>query len=218
MNISNFYKQEPQSGKIEQIVILLHGVGSNGRDLISLAPALEQYVPNAVFISPDAPFACDMVPAGYPDAFQWFSLEDRSPQAMLSGVKNVFPLVEEFIEAQLKHYNLPANKLALLGFSQGTMTSLYVAPRLNEQIAGVLGYSGALLLNDENDLKQKMPIHLIHGQSDDVVPAQAWTAAKETLISNGYEFSGHITAGLTHSIDQAGIDSGGAFLKSIFTT
>ncbi len=213
MSISNFYEHKPDNGEPKQIIIMLHGVGSNGRDLISLAPMLSRYVPDAVFISPDAPFACDMVPAGYSDSYQWFSLQTREPSAMLSGVKNVFPLVEEFIEKQLERYNLPANKLALLGFSQGTMTSLYVAPRLKYKIAGVLGYSGALLSdNNEEDL-HKMPIHLIHGQADDVVPAQAWESAKNTLISNGYAFSGHTTAGLTHSIDQEGINSGGEFLK-----
>ncbi len=215
MSISNFYEHNPAGGKLaQQIVIMLHGVGSNGRDLISLAPILSQYVPEAVFISPDAPFACDMVPAGYPDSYQWFSLQNRDPKAMLEGVKAVFPLVEEFIESRLEHYNLPANKLVLLGFSQGTMTSLYVAPRLKDKIAGVLGYSGALLSDGKGE-KHKMPIHLIHGQVDDVVPVQAWEAAKEALISNGYEFSGHTTPNLAHSIDQAGIDSGGEFLKKI---
>ncbi len=216
MSISNFYEHKPANVPPKQMIIMLHGVGSNGRDLISLAPILAKYVPEAVFISPDAPFACDMVPAGYPDAYQWFSLANREPSAMLKGVKTVFPLVEEFIESQLELYNLPANKLSLLGFSQGTMTSLYAAPRLKSKIAGVLGYSGALL-SDGKDLADlhKIPIHLIHGQADDVVPVQAWDMAKNILISNGYEFSGHTTRGLTHSIDQAGIDSGGEFLKRV---
>lgn len=215
MSISNFYEHKPDRGEPKQIVIMLHGVGSNGQDLISLAPMLSQYVPNAVFISPDAPFACDMMPAGYPNAYQWFSLQERDPDIMLEGVKNVFPLLEEFIEAQAERYNIPADKIALLGFSQGTMTSLHAAPRLKDKIAGVLGYSGALLW-DEKGQNHKMPIHLIHGQADDVVPVQAYDMAKETLISNGFEVSGHTSARLTHSIDEAGIDSGGEFLKSIF--
>ena len=219
MSISNFYEHAPQSGKPEQLVILLHGVGSNGQDLISLAPILAQGLPNAMFISPDAPFACDMVPAGYPNAYQWFSLQDRSPEAMLAGAQSVFPLVEEFIEAQMERFNISADKVALVGFSQGTMTSLHVAPRLKHEIAGILGYSGALLWGEtaDNAALQRMPIHLIHGQADDVVPVQAWSQAKDTLTSNGYKVSGHTTEGLTHSIDQAGIDSGAAFLKSIFS-
>ncbi len=216
MSISNFYEHKPASGSNpKQIIIMLHGVGSNGRDLISLAPMLARYIPDAVFISPDAPFACDMVPAGYPNSYQWFSLQNRDPKAMLDGVRAVFPLVEEFIESQLERYNLPADKLALLGFSQGTMTSLYVAPRLKDKIAGVLGYSGALLSGSEES-SHKMPIHLIHGDADDVVPVQAWQAAKDKLIEDGFEFSGKIIPNLAHSINPEAIDSGGEFLKKIF--
>lgn len=214
MSIENFYEHLPK-GKPENLVIMLHGVGSNGQDLISLAPYLAQSLPNTAFVSPDAPFACDMVPAGYPNAYQWFSLENREPHIMLQGVKSAFPLMEKFIEEQLKRLELPHNKLALLGFSQGTMTSLHVAPRLKDKIAGVLGYSGALLW-EEGAVKQKMPIHLIHGEADDVVPVQAREIAEQTLSAQGYTITGHTTAGLPHSIDQEGIESGAAFLKSIF--
>ncbi len=216
MNISNFYEHKPQNGKSKQVVILLHGVGSNGQDLISLAPILSKVLPNAVFISPDAPFACDMMPAGYPNAYQWFSLQDRDPKAMLAGVENAFPLLEEFIQAQAESYGLPMDKVSLVGFSQGTMMSLYTAPRLKNKIAGVLGYSGALLGSYSDPELQKMPIHLIHGRADDVVPVEAWDIAKDTLSANGFEVSGHTTEYLTHSIDQEGLDSGSAFLKSVF--
>ncbi len=217
MSISNFYEYGPDLAEVEQLVIMLHGVGSNGQDLISLAPMLSQKLPKTMFLSPDAPFACDMVPPGFPNSYQWFSLQDRDPHMMLAEVKNVFPLVEEYIEAQMERYGVPPEKTALLGFSQGTMTSLYVAPRLQKKIAGVLGYSGALLWDskvDADDLR-KPPIHLIHGEADDVVPVEAWTQAKEILGENGFQVGGHTSAGLTHSIDQKGIDSGQAFLKTI---
>ncbi len=68
------------------MVILLHGLGSNGQDLISLAPLWAQRIPDAVFVSPDAPFTCDMVPPGYPNAYQWFSLQDRDPRIVLQAV------------------------------------------------------------------------------------------------------------------------------------
>jgi len=217
MSISNFYEYGPDLGEVEHLVIMLHGVGSNGQDLISLAPILLQKLPKTMFISPDAPFPCDMVPPGYPNSYQWFSLQDRDPKTMLEGVKEVFPIVEDFIEKQLETYNVPPEKLALLGFSQGTMTSLHVAPRLKSKIAGLLGYSGALLWDSKADIEkfQKMPIHLIHGEADDVVPVQARAQAEEILKKHGYEVSGHTTAGLTHSIDQKGIDSGAEFLSKI---
>ncbi len=218
MNINNFYEHLPKSTAPKQMVIMLHGVGSNGRDLISLAPYLAQYIPDAVFISPDAPFPCDMVPPGYPDSYQWFSLQDRDPHVMLGGVKNVFPLVEEFITAQAERHNISLENVALLGFSQGTMTSLHVAPRLKDKIAGVLGYSGALLWDVEEDESKlhKMPICLIHGEADDVVPVASWRYAKQTLSQHGFDVSGHTSAGLTHSIDEKGISAGGEFLKGLF--
>lgn len=218
MSIENYYEHKPENTP-DSMVIMLHGVGSNGRDLISLSPYLAQFVPNTVFVSPDAPFACDMVPAGYPDSYQWFSLQNRDPHVMSSGVKTVFPLVEEFIDTQRERYDLPLSRVALLGFSQGTMTSLHVAPRLKDKIAGVLGYSGALLWEQgvNTDILQKMPIHLIHGEADDVVPVMARQHAESTLSECGYMVTGHTTAGLTHSIDEKGIQSGGAFLKEVLS-
>ncbi len=218
MSILNFYEHKAKSGNAKQLIVMMHGVGSNGRDLISLAPYLAQLVPDAHFISPDAPFPCDMVPEGYPDSYQWFSLQNRDPHIMLEGVKSVFPLVEEFIEVQSGRIGVPYNKVSLLGFSQGTMTSLHVAPRLKNSIAGVLGFSGALLWSDasKGEIRHKMPICLIHGEADDVVPVGAWDAAQNTLKDSGFEVSGHTTAGLTHSIDQAGIARGGSFLRDIF--
>ena len=218
MTIESFYEHKPESGQAKQLVIMLHGVGSNGRDLITLAPILAKYLPDTAFISPDAPFSCDMVPPGYPDSYQWFSLQNRDPAVMLSGLQTVLPLVEAFIGQHLKRYDLPPDRLALLGFSQGTMTSLHVAPRLKDRIAGVLGYSGALIW-DESTPKgalHTMPVHLIHGEADNVVPVQARAMAQNTLKLHGFTVTGHTTPGLGHSIDQAGIESGGAFLKGIF--
>jgi phospholipase/carboxylesterase len=216
MSIKNYYDHTPKSGKIEQIVILLHGVGSNGQDLISLAPMWQPFAPQAVFISPDAPFACDMAPPGYPNSYQWFSLLDRDPPVMLQGLKTVFPILERFIEERLQAYSLDYDKLALVGFSQGTMTSLYTAPRLKKKIAGVLAYSGALIAAESHEAMQKPPVHLIHGEADDVVPVRAWHFAKDVLEKDGFTVSGHTTPRLAHSIDMHGIEDGGNFLKKIF--
>ncbi len=217
--ITNYYEHLPENGQPpKQLVILLHGLGSNGQDLISLAPFFARGLPDAVFISPDAPFACDMAPSGYPNSFQWFSLQDRDPNVMLSGIRVASPIIEDFISEQLKRFGLGADKLALSGFSQGTMMSLYTAPRYKEQIAGVLGYSGALIWGQDvaaADL-HKMPIHLIHGEADDVVPVEAWHSANQILKASGFEVSGHTTANLPHSIDEEGIQQGASFLHALF--
>lgn len=216
--ITNVYKAPPKTGTARQLVILLHGLGSNGQDLISLAPYWASAVPDALFLSPDAPFACDMVPAGYPNSFQWFSLQSRDPQDMLAGVRMAAPILEAFIEEQLNAHDIAADQCALVGFSQGTMMSLSVAPFLKQKIAGVLGYSGALLWDTQKDAARAhhMPIRLIHGEADDVVPLGAYHMARQKLEAEGFPVSGHTTPYLTHSIDGQGIESGAAFLAGIF--
>jgi phospholipase/carboxylesterase len=201
-------------GEPKQLVVLLHGLGSNGKDLIGLAPFFAETLPDAVFISPDAPFRCDMAPVGY----QWFSLQDRSYENILEGVQSAAPILDDFIDHQLKTYGLLNKDLSLIGFSQGTMMSLYVGPRRGDQIAGIIGYSGALITEKGQPLSahKKPPVLLIHGEEDDVVPIESYHSAKKVLESSGFEVSGHSTEGLYHSIDQAGIDSGKAFLEKIY--
>lgn len=211
------YDFAPQNGQAPtSAVVLLHGVGSNGQDLISLAPMLAETLPNTVFISPNAPFEYDMAP-GYGGMFQWFSLADRNPQAMLSGVQKVQPLVDELLDKVLEKYALPANKLALLGFSQGTMTSLHIAPRRAEQLAGVVGFSGALLAPEllATEAKTKPEICLIHGVQDDVVPFAAMEKARAELSENGFTVSSHARPGLPHSIDLEGIETAKKFLAKV---
>ncbi len=210
------YTHSPKSGsKPESIVILLHGLGANGADLIDLARYWEHDLPNTVFVSPDAPFPCDMAPYGY----QWFSLQSRDPKDMLEGAQMAAPILNQFIDKMLEHYELPEEKLALAGFSQGTMMSLYAGPRRARRIAGILGYSGALLggENLSDSAIHKMPVHLIHGTMDMVVPAIAYDMAKAALENAGFPVSGGLTQGLQHSIDEAGIKSGGEFLKSVLS-
>lgn len=210
----NTYKYGPASGGTpKQLVILLHGLGSDGRDLISLAPFFAQDLPDAIFVSPDAPYPCDMAPVGY----QWFSLQDTSAAATLAGVQRAAPVLDHFIAAQMEKYGVPADKTALAGFSQGTMMSLYVGPRFPEKLGGVLGYSGALVGGE--DLAEaemhKIPVHLVHGDVDDVVPVEMYHRAHKRLSETGHDVTGGVTAGLPHSIDEAGIREGGAFLRRV---
>lgn len=210
------YTHSPKSGKKPtSIVILLHGLGANGADLIDLARYWEAALPETVFVSPDAPFPCDMAPVG----FQWFSLQDRSMEAMLEGAEMAAPILNEFINEMLEHYGVPDEKLVLAGFSQGTMMSLYAGPRRAKKIAGILGYSGALIgaetLDDPS--VHKIPVHLIHGDMDSVVTVQAYHVAKQSLEAAGFEVSGGITRGLVHSIDEEGIESGAGFLTRLLT-
>lgn len=208
------YTHPPLSGKApESIVILLHGYGSNGEDLIGLAPYWEKELPNTVFVSPDAPYPCEM---GF--GFQWFSLHSWAPLALVAGAEQSTGVLNKFIDEQIAEYNLPASKVALVGFSQGTMMSLYVGPRRKEKLAGIVGYSGGLL-GGEAMIGQagftKPPVYLAHGEMDTVVPVGAFFHAKETLRQAGFDVDGHTTPGMAHTIDEQGIHEAGEFLQKV---
>ena len=122
-------------GPPRQLVVLLHGVGADGQDLIELAPAMAAALPGAAFVAPNAPEPCDMTAFGC----QWFSLRDRRPDALLLGVQAAASLIDAFLDAELERYGLADGQLALLGFSQGAMLALLVAPRRTRPLAAVLG-------------------------------------------------------------------------------
>lgn len=212
-SIANAYEFHPKSGGApKQVVLLLHGLGSDGRDLIGLAPEFAKVLPDAVFVSPDAPFRCDMAPMGY----QWFSLQSWGYDSMLNGIRTAAPILRKFMDEQLKKYKLPASKLALAGFSQGSMMSLYTGPRYPDAIAGVLGYSGALVgAESPAEIKHKVPVCLIHGEADMVVPVTAYHFARQQLENLGFPVSGHTTPFLPHGIDGGGISAGAAFLQEV---
>ncbi|HEX2113704.1 MAG TPA: prolyl oligopeptidase family serine peptidase [Alphaproteobacteria bacterium] len=197
-------------GKPQSLVLLLHGLGADGNDLISLAPYWTRLLPNTAFVSPHAPFPCDMAPYGR----QWFSLQDRSQTMILAGVKAAAPILDAFIDAELKKHGLTEDRLALVGFSQGTMMSLYVAPRRPRAVAAVVGYSGALVGADTLpvEAKSKPPILLVHGEMDDIVPFQAMAAAAAGLRAVGLQVETVARPGLPHSIDDVGLTRGGTFL------
>ncbi len=195
----------------KSLVILLHGVGSDGNDLIGLAPHWAPALPETEFVAPHGPYPYDMAPTGH----QWFSIADRSPDKVLAGVRDTAPVVEAFIDGELARTGLAAERLALVGFSQGTMMSLYVGLRRRERLAGVLGYSG-LLVGPESladELTTKPPILLIHGDSDDVLPVAALHKTVAALAAAEVPARWHICERLGHGIDQTGLDMGGRFLR-----
>ena len=196
---------------VKKIVVFLHGLGANGDDLISLADEFSPDLPDTAFYSPNAPYPCDMAPYGY----QWFSLQQRVEEIMLAGIKPAAPILNAYLDDLLKTHKLKAKDLALVGFSQGTMMSLYVAPRRPEPIAGVVGYSGALIAGDlmAKELVSKPPICLIHGDADMVVPYQALLGARAVLEENQVPYEAHTRPHLGHGIDGQGIEIAKKFLK-----
>lgn len=212
------YAFGPVSGeKPRKVVLMLHGLGSNGQDLIGLAPPLSRSLPDVLFLSPDAPQDYDMAPPGF--GYQWFSLKSFDHDFMLEGAREAEAGLNLYIDAILAQMGLKDSDLALLGFSQGTMMSLFAAMRRKAPIAGVLGYSGALLAPDELGAPgiQKFPVCLIHGEADEVIIIDRYHAAVDSLRRAGFEVEGQSISGLPHSIDDSGIHYGSAFLQKIFS-
>ncbi len=199
-------------GTPEQLVILLHGLGADGHDLISLAPHLG--LPHAEFVAPHAPFPCDMAPVGY----QWFSLRDFSGEAMAAGVRAAAPILDAFIDDALAARSLTDAQLALMGFSQGCMMALHVALRRTVPCAAVLGFSGTLAAAADlaNEISVRPPVLLVHGEADPVVPARALPHAEAGLKAASVPVEAHLRPGLEHGIDAEGIALAQAFLAQAF--
>ncbi len=204
----------PASGTAKQLVVLLHGWGANGDDLIGLAPYLARGLPDAAFVSPNAPFPCDANPMG----LQWFSLMDRSEAQMLAGLRLAASLVDAFLDEELTRLGLSADSLGLVGFSQGTMLSLHVGLRRNTAPAQIVGFSGRLIGGDgvEEEIQSRPPVLLVHGTADPVVPYQASEMAAESLKAAGLQVELLLRPGLPHSIDEMGIAKGLNALRAAF--
>lgn len=214
-SLNHYTKQPTSGGKPKQVVVLLHGYGSNGRDLMSLAPYWQERATDALFVSPDAPFPCEMAPE-MPEMRQWFSLAEPTPEKYLTGAQQAQPLLDAYLDSILTQYSLGNEQMALVGFSQGTMMSLYAGLRRKNKIAGILGYSGALIGAETLTGHNQTPIHLIHGEADSVVPIASYHNAVKSLKEKGFSVSGYAAPDLEHSIDQDGIESGARFIDEIF--
>jgi phospholipase/carboxylesterase len=213
-NLSGPSVSPASGGPPKSLVLLLHGYGSSGADLISLAPYWQAALPDTLFIAPDAPMPCPGVRGGY----QWWALTSLAPAARAAGVREAAPILNAFIDAQLELYNLAEEKLALVGFSQGTMMALHVGPRREQRIAGIIGYSGMLAdpIALKSEMRTKPNILLVHGDKDGVLPVEAMYEAQTTLSSLGFEVSSHVSAGLAHSVDDVGLRLGVQFLSDNF--
>jgi len=194
------------------LVVLCHGYGSDGNDLIGLAPHWRNALPGAAFVAPNAP---ERVPgAGY----QWFPLSRLDPQETLRGTEAAAPSLNAFLDAELARLGLAGDRLALVGFSQGTMMSLYVGLRRNPAPAAIVGFSG-LLVGAETlaRFEHAPPVLLVHGDADQVVPPQALFMSANALAGAGVPVQWHMSKGLGHGIDPVGLALGGQFLADAFS-
>jgi len=207
----------PQSGgKPRRLVILLHGFGADGNDLIGLAPYWASLLPDAEFLSPNAPFRCDLSPHGY----QWMTLRDPDPAARLAGTRTAAAILNGFIDEELEKRGLTEADLALVGFSQGTMMSLFVGPRRERQIAGIVGFSGRLIAPAllKGELRSHPPVLLVHGTDDAMVPYTSMAEAEIALDDAGISVETLTCPGVGHGIDEEGLRRGGQFLRRVLSS
>ena len=210
---------EPRT-KARQLVVFLHGYGADGNDLIDIGRAWQQFLPDAAFVSPHAPRPCGQNPTGR----EWFPLTFRDPDERWNGVNAAAPGLVQFLDAELARRGLPPSALALVGFSQGTMMALHVGLRRAAAPAAIVGYSGLLALpagaaaeTVAGEIRSRPPVLLVHGDRDDLIPAQALFQASSGLASLGVAAEWHLSEGVGHGIDQEGLRHGGEFLKRAFT-
>ncbi len=200
----------PKGATPKRVVVLLHGLGADGNDLFGLVPALAPALPDTYFVSPDAPYPCDMAPYGR----QWFSLQIRSAEAIEAGVRGSAGILDAFLDEMLEKFGLGDDRLALVGFSQGTMMSLYVGLRRATALAGIVGYSGRLV-GQPSEFKSKPPVLLVHGDADQVVPPESLPQAVAALKTAGVPVESLSRPGLGHGIDEEGLRRGRDFLARV---
>lgn len=210
--INKFFEHGQKKPKY--LVVLLHGYGSNGEDLISLGPDLEKILPESYFIAPNAPL---ILPHPFFPAFQWFELYSREPAIIYPQIIAANNILDEFIQSQLQRFDLTYNNLILVGFSQGAMMALYNSLRAKEEVAGVLSLSGRLILPTElqEQINSKPKICLIHGNEDLIVPFEFFLEAKEKLSKLDFDFEAHAISHLGHSINIEVLRKSQEFFKKI---
>lgn len=200
------------SGAPKALVVFLHGFGADGNDLIAIGAEWRRAMPDVAFVSPHAPERCMASPSGR----QWFPLTFRDPDERRRGVVAARPALDAFLDAELKRHNLTDDRLALVGFSQGTMMALHAGLRRPAPPACILGFSGMLVSPEalKAEATGKPPILLVHGERDDVIPVEALFAACDGLNAAEIPVEWHLSPGLGHGIDGEGLRQGAAFVAS----
>ena len=208
-----FARRAAKSGKATSIVVFVHGYGADGADLLGLADVLAPHLPDTMFYAPDAPQSVRGNPFGY----QWFPIpwmDGSSEAAAAAGLAASSEALNAFLDACLAEAGLTDADLALVGFSQGAMMSMHVAPRRALALAGVVAISGRLLVPEAlpGEVRVKPPILVIHGDQDPVVPFSSMKAAGDVLVANGFETYTHVMQGTGHGIANDGLEATLGFL------
>ncbi|MFD2647562.1 alpha/beta hydrolase [Devosia albogilva] len=206
----------PKSGaQPTMAVVLLHGYGSDGNDLIGLAPYWQDLLPEALFVSPNAPDPCRMLSAGY----QWFDVafEGDRLASRQTGVETARPVLVEFLEAMWAQTGITPERTLLGGFSQGAMMALHTGLSMDRPLMGIVAVAGAFLPPKDFGTRPhaKPPVCLIHGDMDDVVAPERSAEADAALRAAGYDVSYHVSPGTAHSISPDGLAFATEFIRRV---
>jgi phospholipase/carboxylesterase len=196
-------------GAATHLVVLCHGYGADGNDLIGLAPHWQRLMPTVSFVAPNAPEPCAAGPG-----YQWFPISRLDPQSMRQGVEQAAASLDAFLDAELTRAGLPPDRLALVGFSQGTMMSLHVG--LKRKPAAIVGYSGLLADIPPERYPDAPPVLLVHGDADPMIPVDYLFASSVGLGRAGVSVQWHVSPDTPHAIDPTGLAMGGQFLSLAF--
>jgi phospholipase/carboxylesterase len=213
--VLNAERRAAVSGETRSIVVFLHGYGANGADLLGLADPLGEHLPDTMFIAPDAPEACAAAPFG----FQWFPIpwiDGSSEEESMRGMMQAVDDLNAFLDALMVDEDVLPEQVVLFGFSQGTMMALHVAPRREDEVAGIVAFSGSLLSPETlaEEVVVRPPVLLVHGDQDDVVPPQSLPQAAEALQQAGWkDVYAHIMKGTGHGIAPDGLSVALAFMR-----
>ncbi len=207
-------KRDAKSGQADSLVVFVHGYGADGNDLIGLADPMAEHLPNTAFVSPHAPHACSMSPMGR----EWFPIpmiDGSSEDVARAGMLKTADMFQDWLEGQITDMGLTADRVVLVGFSQGTMLALHTGPRRDNKLAAIVGFSGRLLAPEllEAQVKTKPPVLLIHGDMDMVVPPTDMGKAADALTQNGFDVFTHISKDTAHGIAPDGLGLAVQFIQ-----
>jgi len=197
----------PKSGgAAKQAMVLLHGYGADGADLLSLGYQWRELWPDMLFVAPNAPQACAANPGGY----EWFPLGPDRIAGRIAGVEGARPVLVNFLMDLWVQTGLGPADTVLVGFSQGAMMALHVGTGLDRPLAAIVAFSGGLVLGEGPYALS--PVAVVHGDADAVVDPDLGREAAQVLGAKGFEVALHMSPGIGHGIAPDGLAFATAFL------
>ena len=205
-SISPLSKSRPR-----QAIILCHGYGGDGKDISALAISWQRFLPDTIFLCPNAPEFCTVNPKGY----QWFDLTSEKEEVILEKSLAAEEKLSTFIDQVCDTHQLEMINLAMVGFSQGSMMSIQVGIKKTKQINCLIGYSGKVINQKHlsNNINSRPKIFLMHGENDTIVSPTYLLEAKEYLKKQGINAKIKMFKNCEHRIPVEGASLGLEFLK-----